>query len=117
MPSWLLLDVELRFVTGHGVIHSRDYRPDAVTEDDLGTYYGMHFIEAPSEINPGDHVSAKIFLRAFPKIPCLSFQPGKRILVKEGSMTRAEGIITARVEYESPATTVLQLQEELFKST
>jgi hypothetical protein len=80
MTSWLLLDVELQFANQYRSIRPRDYRPDVVTEDDLVTYYGMHFIVAPSEINPGDQVVARIMLRAFPGVPCLLFQPGKRSL-------------------------------------
>jgi|ERR1051325_10432783 hypothetical protein len=117
MTSWLLLDVELQFVNQYRVIHSRDYRPDVITDDGSATYYGMHFISAPAKINPGDRVTAKIMLRAFPKDPCLLFQPGKKIFVKEGPVTRAEGIITERTVHESPAKTILEVQQELFKNT
>jgi hypothetical protein len=111
MRQWLILDVDLKFVEGRSVVFPRDYRADVIAEgDDL--YYGMHFVSGPAKVDPGDSVSAKIMLRAYPEVPCLSFQLRKRIWIKEGSLTRAEGIISGRTVYERLATIVTDFLKE-----
>ena len=116
MNSWLLLDVELRFAEAIRTKISRGYSPDATTEDS-NIYYGMHFVSAPQEIHSGDRITARILLRPFPKDPCLSFQPGRKIFVKEGHDTVAEGIIINRLEHKSSAATVLKVLQELSGSS
>jgi len=73
----------------------------------------MHFVSAPPRINPGEEVAVGMILRAYPTDPCISFQTGKKIFLKEGPLTRAEGIITDRREYKSSAKTLRQLIEDL----
>jgi len=52
-------------------------------------------------------------LRAFPTDPCAPFQIGKRVLLKEGPLIRAEGVVKERREHDSSAQTVLALVDEL----
>ena len=54
-------------------------------------YYGVHFVSAPHKVNPGDQVTVKMVLRAFPKDPCASFQVGKKIFLKEGPLDPSGG--------------------------
>jgi len=112
MNSWLLLDVQLKFHNKIQTKYPRLYWPD-VAADGADILYGMHFVSAPKEIHGGDEISARILLRAFPQDLCSSFQPGTKIYVKEGSHTMADGIITNRVEHQSPATTLSEILKEL----
>jgi|SRR5580704_972992 hypothetical protein len=113
MSVWLVLEAKLHFNPNLRPIFPRDYRADATTENDE-MYYGVHFVSAPHKVNPGDQVTVKMVLRAFPKDPCASFQVGKKIFLKEGPLTRAEGTITRREELTSPSNTILEVQRELY---
>ncbi len=111
MRTWLILEVALHFSEKPNPI-SNNYRGD-LQPDGSNTYYGVHFISAPSTINPGDRLTLQVVLRAFPKDPCAAFQIGKEVLLKEGPFTRAEGVVKARREHESSTQTVLALVDEL----
>jgi len=111
MTAWLILDVDLTFNDKLKPITS-GYRGD-LQASDSDIYYGMHFVSAPSTISPGDHLKMQMVLRAYPMDPCVSFQVGKRVLLKEGPLTRAEGVITGRREHESPANTLSELSRDL----
>jgi hypothetical protein len=113
MPVWLLVKAELRFNENLRPIFPRDNRPDLLAEGS-DVYYGVHFVSAPAKVNPGDQAVVELVLRAFPRYPCSAFQAGKKVFLKEGpSLTRAEGIIIRRWEYESASTTIVELQKEL----
>lgn len=112
MSIWLLLDVELQFENAIRTKISRDYWVDLMPEGS-NVYYGMHFVSAPEEIHSGDRISGRVLLRAYPEDPCLSFQPGKKIFVKEGRTTVAEGVVTNRLEHNSQAVAVVEVLKEL----
>jgi hypothetical protein len=113
MPAWLLVQAELRFNENLRPVFPRDYRPDLLAEGN-DVYYGVHFVYAPAKINPADQIVVELVFRAFPKDPCLAFQAGTKVYMKEGPLTRAEGTITRRWEHVSPSQTLLELQRELF---
>jgi hypothetical protein len=112
VPVWLLIEAELRFNANLRPIFPRDYRPDLLAEGS-DVYYGVHFVFAPAKVNPGDQLVVKLVFRAFPKDQCAAFQAGKKVLVREGPITRAEGTITRRWEHESASKTIVELQREL----
>jgi hypothetical protein len=112
MTPWLILEANLHFNEKLKPIFTRDYRGDALTEGS-DVYYGMHFVSAPPQVDPGESAIVRMVLRPYPIDPCVSFQPGKRISLKEGSVTRAEGVITSRREYNSAAKTIRDLSKEL----
>jgi hypothetical protein len=109
---WLLLQVDLRFVEGRMPISPRGYHPDLQTRRE-NHYYGVHFVLAPEKISAGERLTATLVVRAFPKDPCTALQGGEEIFIKEGPLTRAEGTVISRQEYESSATTVVELLQEL----
>jgi len=112
VPVWLLVQAELRFNENLRPIFPRDYRPDLLAEAS-DVYYGVHFVSAPAKIDPGDQVVVELVFRAFPKDPCIAFQAGKRVSLKEGHLlVRAEGMITRRWEHESASKTLIELQQE-----
>jgi hypothetical protein len=113
MPTWLLLQRELRFNDKLKPIFPENYRPDLMP-DGSDVYYGVHFVLAPAKIEPGDWLTVELIVRAFPIDLCEVLQRGQKVFIKEGlSLVRAEGVITRRREYESPATTLLALQKEM----
>jgi len=113
MPAWLLLKTRLHFNPNLRPIYSNNYRPDLLPEGG-DVYYGVHFVSAPNRVNPGDDIIAELLVRAFPRDPCIDLQAGKKILLTEGpTLTRAEGKIIRRWEFESPSRTILELQQEL----
>ena len=113
MPTWLLLQVQLRFNPSLRPIFPPDYRADLLP-DGSNVYYGVHFVSAPSEIKPGDELAVELMVRAFPQDPCTLLQTGRKVFLKEGpSLVRAEGTITHRWEHESASTTVIELLREL----
>ncbi len=112
MTVWLLLEAELRFNPSLKPIYPQNYRPDLqVKGNDL--YYGVHFVSAPAKIDPGGQVVVQLIVRAFPKDPCVDFQAGKQVFLREGPLIRAEGTITRRREHESASKTLIELQREL----
>jgi predicted RecA/RadA family phage recombinase len=116
VPVWLLIQAELRFNENLRPIFPRDYRADLLAEGS-NVYYGVHFISAPAKVSPGERIVADLVFRAFPKDPCVDFQVGKRVFLKEGPvLVRAEGSITRRWEHESTAKTLIELQQELGSS-
>jgi hypothetical protein len=115
VTAWLLLDVKLHFRDEINTKFPPKYWPDLAIED-CTPYYGMHFVSAPDQINPGDQITARVLIRAFPEDQCAGLQPGTKVFVKEGSQTIAEGDITTRIEHEGIATTVVGILEELSKS-
>jgi hypothetical protein len=69
---------------------------------------------APSKVNPGDEIIAELLVRAFPKDPCTDPQAERKVFLKEGpALTRAEGEIIRRREFESSSKTISELQQEL----
>jgi hypothetical protein len=115
LPVWLLLRAELHFSCSLRPIFPRDYRADLLPEGST-VYYGVHFISAPAQINPGDHVVVEFLVRAFPIDSCLALQVGTEVSLNEGpSLVRAKGMITRRWEHETTATTIIELQRELGK--
>ncbi len=115
MTPWFILEAALHFNEKLKPIFPPNYRADVLTEGN-DIYYGMHFVSAPAQVNPGESVVIGMILRAYPEDPCVSFQPGKKIFLKEGFLTRAEGVITNRREYESSAKILRDLIEELDRS-
>lgn len=111
MPLWLLLEAQLRFNPSLKSIFPENYRADLLA-DASDVYYGVHFVAAPSEIKPGDQVVAELLLRAYPEDPCIVFQAGKKVYLKEGSLVRADGTILRRWEHESDSRTLAELQKE-----
>ena len=112
MAAWLILEVELHFNQKLKPITS-EYRADLQAEG-AKTYYGMHFVGAPSIINPGECQKLQMILRAFPEDACADFQVGKKVFLKEGPfLVRAEGTVLQRFERESSAKTITQLAIEL----
>jgi hypothetical protein len=102
VPVWLLLQAELQFNSNLRPIFPKDYRADLLPAGG-NVYYGVHFVLAPSVINPGDHLVVKFLVRAFPIDPCVALQAGTRVFLKEGpSLIRAEGIVTQRWENTKP---------------
>jgi len=107
-----MLEADLQFNKKLKPITS-DYRA-LLQASSSGTYCGMLFTRAPKVINPGDNASVQMLLWAYPKDPCTDFQVGTKVLLKDSpGLTRAEGVITGRSEYLSPATNVQALLEEL----
>src|SRR5271169_5340844 len=111
LPVWLLLEAQLRFNPDLKSIFPQNYRADLLAEAS-DVYYGVHFVSAPSEIKPGDQVVAELLLRAYPKDPCIIFQAGQKVYLKEGPLVRAEGTILQRWEHESASRTVAELVKE-----
>jgi len=116
VPVWLLIEAELRFNENLRRIFPRNYHPDLLAEGS-DVYYGVHFVSAPAQVNPGDQVVVKLVFRAFPQDPCAAFQVGTKVFMKEGPLTRAEGTIIRRWEHESASKTVIELQQELAPNT
>jgi hypothetical protein len=111
VPVWLLVQVELQFNENLKSIFPREYRADLLAEG-TDVYYGVHFVSAPAKVNPGDRVVAELVFRAFPKDQCAAFQTGRKVFLKEGPLTRAEGIVIRRWEHETPGT-LTDLRQEL----
>jgi hypothetical protein len=115
MPVWLLIRAELHFNSSLKPIIPRDYRADLLPEGS-DVYYGVHFVSAPAQINPDDHVVVDLLVRAFPIDSCLALQAGTRVSLKEGpSLIRAEGAIACRWERETTSRTIIEAQRELGK--
>ena len=112
MPTWLLVQAELRFKENFRPVFPKDYRPNLVAEEESGTHYGMHFVAAPARIDPGDRVIVDLVFRPFPQDACAAFQRGTKVFLKDGPLTRAEGTIIRRWEHESPGN-LNDLRQEL----
>lgn len=112
MPVWLLVQAELQFNENSKPVFPRDYRPNLLAEGS-DVYYGMHFASAPAKVDPGDRVVVERVFRAFPEDPCAAFEAGKKVSLKDGPLSRADGVIIRRWEHESPSKTLAELRQEL----
>jgi hypothetical protein len=106
-----LVQAKLQFNEKLRPIFPRDYRADLIAEG-ADVYYGVHFVSAPAKVNPGDQVVVELVFRAFPQDACTAFQAGRKVFLREGPLTRAEGAIIRRWEHESPGT-LADLRQEL----
>ena len=105
-----MLEVDLHFNDKLKAISSA-YAGDMLTSGSE-IHYGVHFLCAPPIIKPGDHVTIQLTLRTYPKDSCDVFQVGTNAFLKEGSQTRAEGVIKRRGEHQSQAETIATLYNE-----
>ncbi len=106
MSVWLIIEAELYFNEKLRPI-TNAYRGDLLAEG-AQLHYGMHFLNAPASIRPGEYHKIQMLLRAYPEDKCADFQTDKKIFLKEGTLTRAEGIVLRRFEQESSAKSILE---------
>jgi hypothetical protein len=112
VPVWLLVQAQLSFNPKLKTIYPKRYAADLLPESGR-QHYGVHLVSQDTKIEPGEEVTAELLVRAYPKDACEELQPGKVVALKEGSLTRAEGRIIRRREYNSNSCTVSQLLQEL----
>jgi len=111
MPAWLMLEADFQFSDNLGPIRS-GYRADLQAHgSDL--YYGVHFVSPPATIFQGDQLRLQMVVRAYPKDQCAPLSVDRRVFIKEGPLTKAEGVIRRRWEHQSQAESVTDLGKEL----